>query len=68
MLAPGNRVFVNLFHRMLPGLFDGLGGVRYTAITEVFNTHQVAAGQRPILHDLTLVAVAAIRQLRKDKP
>ncbi|MBW2341222.1 MAG: hypothetical protein JRF50_12915 [Deltaproteobacteria bacterium] len=62
-----NEPFWFLFQRMLPGLFDGYGGVNFTAIFQVLDLYKVPAGQRPIIHDKCLVVIAAVREIQEQE-
>ncbi len=64
-LSPVNRKFFSIFQRMLPGLFDGLGGVNYSAITQVMDLYHIPDGQRPIIMDKVLIMTAAQREVRE---
>jgi len=62
-----NEPFWFVFQRMLPGLFDGYGGVRFAAIGEVLDLYGVPQGQRPIVHDSCLVVIGVIRELQEQE-
>ncbi len=64
-LSAENRRFWLLFERILPGLFDGWGGVNYSAIREVLDLYEVPAGERPIAFDKCLVVVEVIQEIRE---
>ncbi len=63
-LAESNQGWWRLFRRMQPFLWDGFGGVRIEAVREVMTEFHVPTGQRPIIFDKCLVAIAAIRDVR----
>ncbi len=64
-LAPENKRFWELFTRIMPGLFDGFGGVQYQAITEVLDLFGVPAGQRVIIHDKCLLMIKIWREVKE---
>jgi len=65
-LMAENEPFWFVFQRMLPGLFDGYGGVNFAAIIQVLDLYGVPAGQRPIVHDGCLTVIGAIRELQEQ--
>ena len=50
---------------MLPGLFDGFGGVDYGAITTVMDVMKVPRDERPVIFDKCLIAIRAIREIQE---
>lgn len=66
-LCSANRRFLYLLHRILPGLFDGYGGMNYSAIETVLDQYGIEAGKRPVLMDKTLAVAAGIREVQKQE-
>ena len=66
-LRPENRLPWFLFQRVLPGLFNGMGGVNYQAIDSVFANYGIRYEVRPLLFDGLIVMIEAIMELRRQK-
>jgi len=66
-LDPGNEGFLELFLRLLPGLFDGYGAARYEAIDYIMRHYGIQKPMRPIFHDKCLVMIQAVGEIREEK-
>jgi len=60
-----NKPFLFLFEKILPGLFDGYGGVNFSNVDLVFKFYGVRGGDRIILFDKFLACLESIEEIRK---
>lgn len=63
-LNSNNSRFQSLLDRLLPGLFNGFGGIDYQAIEFIFNLFEIEPGQRAIAFDKVLAIASVIRELQ----
>lgn len=63
-LLPANRPAWELFCKISPGLFDGMGGVSYPAIDFCFRTY-VRPSARSVVMDMMLIIIACIREAKE---
>jgi hypothetical protein len=66
-LLEENEGFIEFFHRASAGLFDGFGALRLEAVQTVCDLMGVPGGERPVILDLTLTCVKAIREIRETE-
>lgn len=66
-LKENTRQFWWLFERILPGLCNPFGGFDFNAITSVCDTYAIEAGERPVIHELCLVVIEAIQDVREKE-
>lgn len=62
-IMEGNEAFLDLFDRILPGLFDAWGGLHIDTVQTVCDLRAVPPGERPIILDKVLMCVKAIREV-----
>lgn len=68
-LTRRNGYFKAFLDRVLPGLYDGFGGISYQAIHLVMDDYRISRGVRPVMLDKVLIVVEAIRENReKERP
>ena len=68
-MLPVNQRIWRLFQLMLPGLFNGMGGVDYTAIEVTFNMEKVDERSRSHLFSqiVRLIEVIKTEQRKKNE-
>lgn len=65
-LSEENDRFYFILSRILPGLHDGMGGFRYSAVETIFNDYGVTGGQRAVLWDRLIVYIQAWRDQKAE--
>jgi hypothetical protein len=60
------KPFWAFFETVLPGLFDGMGGMQYSTIQSACDIWGVSRGERPIVLHYSLIVAAVIREQKKE--
>jgi len=64
-LSEGNQRFWHLFSRLLPGLFDGYGGISYSAIAFFIDLFKIE--QKDVFFEKSIIIATTIRQIQEER-